>query len=172
MGDRQQSLRPRAERWWEDDGRSPIARSLTDMCFQSTGQDKGKSKGQNKGQDKGKSKGQNKGENKGKSKGQSNSCVQQLLQEQERRLQGIEQFIRRDGSSRPQSRQERQLPLQSMNGKFIALPGNAWKDLVASYEWETKANAVGQGQEKRAKRFDSQVQDLFKGKASSMNDPD
>ena len=133
-----------------------------------------KSKGQNKGQDKGKSKGQNKGENKGKSKGQSSSCVQQLLQEQERRQQGIEQFIRRDGPSRPQSRHERQLPLQSMNGKFIALSGKSMcrNDLVAGYEWETKVNAVGQGQEKRAKRFDSPVQALFKGRASSMNDPD
>ena len=150
MGDRPQSRQGRVLPNKRDDGRSPIARSLTDMLSQSTGQDKGKSKGQNKGK------------NKGKSKGQSNSFVQQFLLEQERH---------RDVSSIPQSRQERHLRLQSMNGRFIALSGHLWSDLVAGHEWENRVRALGE-KEKRARRSDSPVQDPLKGRACLMNEPD
>ena len=108
------------------------------MIFQSTGQDKGKSKGKSNG----KSKCKSQGIIIGKSKGQSNSFaaragaihlaakdksnVQQLLQEEERH---------RDASICPwESVPARHLPLQSMNGKFIALSGNSWNDLVAGQQ--------------------------------------
>ena len=89
-----------------------------------------------------------------------------------------------------------------MNGKFIALSGNSWKDLVAGpethltfrtkafansysdlvagHEWENKVRALGPP-EKRARRSDSPVQELFKDqsfpaftdcRASRMNEPD